>query len=386
MREVIHVRCLQLQNGIYTYIVGIKMFGPDILECCLAFQFNSAFDKNPCCRHYCCWNRRASLRVTVPSVQRCSRDQSSRGPFRLAVMRTAPIAKQLFAFGSFFIENLQVLPNGKILLSTLESSGLLYVVDPTVQDPTATQVANLPNFDNVTGLTGMAPVTPDLYAVTGGIHTSFAFEEDSMHLYLVSLAANAVVDDIAIPGTSTLNGLAALPEHPYILLSADSIEGRIMRINTLTKNVSVVAEGAALAPVAGASTAVGINGLKIYGDCAYYTNSNLGTFGRFRIDSLGNQVGDFEILATLASADDIFDDFTFDSAGNAYAAVHSYSVVKISPNGDIQTLIAGSANSSLLHEPTSVALANDGKSIYVSTGGDFTATPVTGGQLVQVWV
>lgn len=307
-------------------------------------------------------------------------------------MRNTPVAKQIFAFASYFVENLHVLPNGQLLLSTLDSSGLLYVVDPSSPEPQAAQVANLPSLDNITGITGIAPLvgTSDgLYAVTGGVHTSFAFEEGSLHLYVVSLLTNSVVDSIPIPDASTLNGLAALPENPHILLSADSIGGRVLRIDTLTRNVSVAVESAALAPGDDTGYDIGINGLKVAGNFIYFTNSNLGTFGRLPIDEVGNQVGEIEILATSPSSDDIYDDFTFDAAGNAYVAVHSHSVYKVSPDGT-QTCFAGdcggSTNSSLLNEPTSVALANDGQSIFVSTGGAFAATPVTGGQVVQIWL
>lgn len=303
-------------------------------------------------------------------------------------MRNTQLAKQIFAFATYFIENLHVLPDGRLLLSTLDSPGLLYVVDPSAQEPQAAQVANLPSFDNITGVTGIAPLGPPgdgLYAVTGGVHTSFAFEEGSMHLYTVSLATNSVVDSLAIPGTSTLNGLAALPGCPHVLLSADSIGGRILRIDTLARNISVAVESDALGFADNGGYAIGINGLKVRGGFIYYTNSNLGTFGRIPIDESGDQAGDVEVLATSPSPDDIYDDFTFDAAGNAYVAVHSYSVFKISPDGR-QTCFAGACgnSSSVLNEPTSVALANDGRSVYVSTGGAFTADPVTGGQLVQV--
>ncbi|KKY33102.1 hypothetical protein UCDDA912_g06926 [Diaporthe ampelina] len=301
-------------------------------------------------------------------------------------MLITALAKQIFAFSNIFIENLQVLRDGRILLSTLDSSGLLYVLDPSVQQPSAIQVANLPSFNGTSGVTGMAPLGTDRYAVTGGVHTSFAFEKGSMHVYIVSLQSNSVVDSITVPDAPTLNGLAALPQCPHVLLSADSIGGRILRIDTRTKKVTVAVESDALTPGSSAGLAVGINGLRVHGGYVYFTNSNQGTFARFRIDKLGNQLGAVEVIARATSADDIYDDFTFDFAGNAYVAVHSYSVVKITPGGVQSLFYGGDSNSWILHEPTSVALANDGLSIYVSTGGNFAATPVTGGQVVQIWL
>lgn len=308
---------------------------------------------------------------------------------QLPVMRATAATKEIFAFASTFVENLHVLSNGNILLSTLDSPGLLYTVDPRAAKPVATQVANLPSFHNITGLTGIVSLGDDLYAISGGVHTSYAFDEGSMHVYIVSLQTNSVVDDIAVPNTTSLNGLAALPGQPHTLLSADSIGGRIIRIDTRTKDVSVVIEDEALHPGAGAALAVGINGLKTRtlstGDFIYFTNSALGTFARVLIDKQGNKAGKIEVLARSPSAEEIYDDFAFDCAGNAYVAVHSHSVFKITPDGE-QTLLAGGVNSSTFLEPTSVALANDEKSIYVSTGGAFAGDPITGGQLVQVWL
>lgn len=321
----------------------------------------------------------SGLPAVIHSLHHCS------ATTQLPVMRATAATKEIFAFASTFIENLHVLSNGSILLSTLDSPGLLYTIDPNAATPVATQVADLPSFHNTTGLTGIASLGDDLYAITGGLHTSYAFEEGSMHVYIVSLQTNSVVDHIPVPNTASLNGLAALPSQPHTLLSADSIGGRIIRIDTRTKDVSVVIEDEALHPGAGAALAVGINGLKIRSSFIYFTNSALGTFARVLIDEQGNQAGEIEVLVRSPSASEIYDDFAFDCAGNAYVAVHSTAVFKITPDGE-QTLLAGGVNSSTFSEPTSVALANDQKSIYVSTGGAFAGDPITGGQLVQVWL
>ncbi|KAI1081849.1 hypothetical protein F5B20DRAFT_588017 [Whalleya microplaca] len=293
--------------------------------------------------------------------------------------------KQIYNFPIEFIENLHVLPSESLLLSTIRSVGLLYTLDPTAAKPQAEQVAT---FDtNTTALTGIVPLDGDLYAVSGGLHTSYAFERGNMHLYIASLQTGTAVDSIPVPDTATMNGLAALPHNPYTVLSADSIDGRIFSINTRTRKVSVVLEDAALGPGNWNSSSglppIGINGLRTRGGYLYFTNSSQGTFARIRINESGNGIGDFEILARSPIANHIYDDFAFDSDGNAYIAVHSSSVVKITPDG-VQTIIAGGQGDTLLKEPTSVALANDGKSIYVVTGGKFNANPPEGGQVVQI--
>ncbi|KAK7957008.1 uncharacterized protein PG986_006230 [Apiospora aurea] len=308
---------------------------------------------------------------------------------------SASIVKSIYGFPVEFVENLQTLSNGNLLLSTMESpTGLLYTLDPKAAAPQATLVTA---FDRrVTALTGLSslPGRPgeELYAVSGGLHTSFAFEKGSMAVHIVSVTDGKVVDSIPVPHTATMNGMAALPHHPHILLSADSIDGRILSIDTQKRQAGVLLKHDMLG--AGAvnndtSTypvpPIGINGLRVRGDYLYFTNSNQGTFVRVRIDEYGRRRGDFEVLARSPDAAHIYDDFTFDQVGNAYIATHSSSIFKVTPRG-VQTLLVGDGSqyANLLAEPTSATLALDGKCIYVSTGGDFTSSPRKGGQILQI--
>ncbi|KAK8051169.1 hypothetical protein PG993_002554 [Apiospora rasikravindrae] len=251
-------------------------------------------------------------------------------------------------------------------------TGLLYTLDPRAAAPQARL---------------------QLYAVSGGLHTSFAFEKGSMAVHIVSVTDGKVVDSIPVPDTATMNGMASLPHHPHILLSADSIDGRILSIDTQKRKADVLLKHDMLA--AGAANnndtssypvpPIGINGLRVRGDYLYFTNSNQGTFVRVRIDEYGRRTGNFEVLARSPDAAHIYDDFTFDQAGNAYIATHSSSVFKVTPRG-VQTLLVGDSSkyAQLLAEPTSATLALDGKCIYVSNGGDFMSSPRKGGQILQI--
>ncbi|KAM0807512.1 putative SMP-30/Gluconolactonase/LRE-like region domain-containing protein [Seiridium cardinale] len=292
----------------------------------------------------------------------------------------------IYNFPTEFVENLQVLHNGLLLLSTMKSpTGLLYTLDPTIPNPQARVVTTF--GDNVTALTGIAPLPgcDDLYAVSGGLHTSFAFERGSMQVYVVSLKTGKIVDEIPVPDTATMNGMTALPRAPHILLSADSIQGRILAIDTRTHKVNVVMEDEILGPATNnlSSTvpSVGINGLRVRDSFVYFTDSGQGTFVRVHIDDSGRRIGNFEVLARSPDPTRIYDDFTFDHDGNAFVATHSTSVIKITPDGEQTVFVDGDP---FLKEPTSVALANDGKSIFVTTGGNFTATPREGGRVVQI--
>ncbi|KAI0199421.1 hypothetical protein F4808DRAFT_432442 [Astrocystis sublimbata] len=292
---------------------------------------------------------------------------------------------QIYNFPTEFVENVSVLPNGHLLLSTIKSKGLLYTIDPTVSSPQPQQAVQFD--DSVTAVTGLVPLENGLFAVGGGLHTSFAFEKGSVHVYIVSLESGRVVSKISVPDTATINGMASLPGAPHIILGADSIEGRIFSIDTHTGNVTVALKHDALGPgpVTPGQPQIGINGLRVRDNHAYFTNSNQRTFGRIRIDRAGGITGDIEILARSLGEDQLYDDFTFDRQGNAYIAVHPSSVVKVTPKG-VQTTIAGCEieNSPAFNQPTSAALGNDGTSIYVVTGGLFYANPKQGGQVIRI--
>lgn len=312
------------------------------------------------------------------------------GAFLLATQAWAASPRQIFEFPSTFIENIHVRPNGHLLLSSVDTS-VLFTLDPTARTPSAKPVVNL---TDCSGLTGMATVGHELFAVSSGIHTEFAFVNNSMQISVVHIPEHHhhrahVINTIPVPGTEMLNGMAPLPSNPSVVLSADSIGGRILRINTQTGEVDVAIEDSLLGYNNTTPVPLGANGLKIFGDYVYFTNSGLGFFGRIPIDSLGNRAGDVDIVARLQGAvglTNAYDDFAFDSAGNAYVSVHSYSVDKITPQG-VQTLFAGGLNSSsVFREPTSAALSRDGRSIYVSTGGGTVDGKVYGGQVIQVFV
>ncbi|KAI0876616.1 hypothetical protein GGS24DRAFT_450926 [Hypoxylon argillaceum] len=286
-----------------------------------------------------------------------------------------------------FIENLHVLHNGHILFSTL-TSGNLYILNPKSSNPSPVIVVSLVGS---TGLTGIVPLGQGRYAISGGIHSSFSFVRGSMRLYVVSMessdpAGAEVTDIIPVPDTSMMNGMVALPNRPHTVLSADSIDGRIYRVNTETKEVSVAFADPALAPGDSPGIPFGANGLKLRGGYLYFTNSALGTYARVSIDDNGDKTGNVEVLATLGSAaspSNAYDDFDFDAQGNVYIAVHSASINRVTPNGE-QSLFAGGSDSTTFKEPTSVAMAEDGKSIYVTTGGTIVGNTTYGGQIINV--
>ncbi|KAI1183097.1 hypothetical protein F5B17DRAFT_417560 [Nemania serpens] len=307
-----------------------------------------------------------------------------------APSQAAPQVSQLYQFTyPTAVQNLFTLPNGCLLLSTSVDSSLYYI-DPEALYPSAQKVLTLPGS---TALAGIAALSDGFYAVAGGVPSSSGVKGNSqVHVIKVETEGdvNVTLDHtVPVPDTPILNGITTLLKNPRTILTADPVGGRILRVSTIDSSVSVAFEHAALKPGDGtdASARGGAKGLKIRDGHLYFTNAAKATFGRFPIDVNGTNTGDVEILASLdhnaADGGISYDDFSFDKEGNAFVAVHPSSIHKITPGG-AQSVFAGGASSNLL-EPTSVVVASDGKSIYVSSAGRDTGYPaIDGGQVLKV--
>jgi len=112
------------------------------------------------------------------------------------------------------------------------------------------------------------------------VHSQFIFANGSMQVYVVSLQGNCdsgiVLDSISVPDTQMLNGMAALPATPHVVLSAHSNGARIFPINTLTRAVDVTFADPLLGPGSNTSVPLEAIGLKIFNGYLYFTNSGRG--------------------------------------------------------------------------------------------------------------
>ncbi|KND91766.1 hypothetical protein TOPH_03445 [Tolypocladium ophioglossoides CBS 100239] len=258
------------------------------------------------------------------------------------------------------IENIAIRRNGELLLTTFDD-GQLYALDPLAKDPEPRVVVKVPD---ATGLTGIVEIEEDMFAVSCGINnlTDASMVEGSAKL--VAIDFNKATDGVTptvrtfakIPNTQMLNGMAPLPHIGSTLMSADS--------NKEAKRFSL-----------------GINGIKFSLVWMYFTNSDRRLFGRVQIDEFGNRKGEVEEIVRLPASSGLMpDDFSMFYNGTAFVAAHPNSVLKILPDGT-WTVLVGGDSAVKLNEPTSTALTQDGKTLYVVTGG---GAGGKGGQVVAV--
>ncbi|KFH45582.1 hypothetical protein ACRE_036200 [Hapsidospora chrysogenum ATCC 11550] len=299
----------------------------------------------------------------------------------------SPVAKQLYQFPNLtFIENIAVRFNGHLLLNTFDQ-GRMYTIDPYADNPEPYVVAELSGSGQPVILTGIVEVAPDVFVVSGGDGgDNYDFLNGTAKIAKIDLnncddEAPTFTDVASIPSARILNGMVGLPLKPHVVLSVDSINGNLFRIDTSTGAVDIAWHNEKIGPGPNADIVpLGANGLNIHRGYLYFTNSAQQFYGRIKINPRGDPVGDFEELYHFpANEAHVFDDFDMTHRGVSYVCSQRDSFVKITRDGKLRTIIDADSDVKL-YSPTSVALSKDQKVAFIVTGGDETQ----GGQVVAV--
>lgn len=287
----------------------------------------------------------------------------------------API-RPIFTFpNNTFIENIRVRSCGSLLITSM-SVPTLFGIDPTASTPDASV---LYTFPNATGLAGITETTADIFAIVSAtwdlVNTRAIL--GTLVVWTIDVRfSSPIVHRIAnVTNTTSFNGIASIPQSPYLVLAADSALGAVWRVNILTGAYGIIFTDPLFTPISAAQGLnLGINGLKIKDQYLYFTNSAQGIFGRVEIDIYGNKIGAVEIIANItasATTGAHYDDFALDRHGKAWIATHPEYVVEVDLDG-AQNVIS---NETLLLNPTSAAFGRgtreEEKILYVTNGGAF---------------
>jgi hypothetical protein len=262
-----------------------------------------------------------------------------------------------FPIGTF-LESIVALADGSVLFNN-HDAGLIYRLNPGGQPVV---VARVPGK-----LAGLALLPSDNGALLAsgwaadGTPTVFGVGRDG-----------AVSELVRPTGAAFLNGFAHLRGARYLL--ADSARGLIWQVDAARGSAEPWLEHTLLTRRAAGSQNPGVNGLKIFGDTLFLTNSDRALIARVKLTADDRPDG-----APQVFVDDLLcDDLAFSEAGDLYLATHPLnSVVRISPQGDIAVL--GDARQGLTGA-TAVAFgrgASSGWLYAVTTGGVF-APPLGG--------
>lgn len=309
-------------------------------------------------------------------------------PFLLAPEVLGITVTQLFQFpNATSIENVGLTSNGNLILNTLDQ-GNIFIMDPTAAQPQPRLLLQYPGGRDT--VTGIAEVSPGVHAVSGCVAGDFPdFSDCAVAMLTVDDAAGAdaavaTANIVAeIPEAGLLNGMAALPDTPNVVMSVDSINGSVFRTNTATGEVDIAIQDENLAVDTGDSP-IGVNGVDINNGFLHITNSDRKLYARAQISAAGDLAGNFQAIKMFGPDDErSFDDFATDSNGAAYIARDPGTVAMVTLDGQGTILVGPGGNDDVtLETPTATVLTADERTLFVVTNGD--PDNEIGGQVVQV--
>ena len=265
-----------------------------------------------------------------------------------------------------WIENLAVRANGQII-ATEDTKPRIYLVDPSSLEPAIL----LHDFNNTASILGIVETSPDIFHLCSGNFSSAALKgygeayifRFDMRNFSATVPGSAKISMVAkLTQAGALNGLTYL-ESSGLLLVSDSLNDLIWSIDINT--------GENAAPINNTftrSTGIAINGLKVFDNHLYFTNTGKQTLVRIPINGKGEAIGNFTVLSQGIFAPD---DFAIDIHGNCYVTSHTQGkngVWLVLADGGPAEFIAEMAG------PTAAAFGRtqrDRSILYVSaSGGD----------------
>lgn len=282
-------------------------------------------------------------------------------------------------------ENLCVLRNGDLLV-TLLTEPSVYLVDTTSASPNTVLALSIPSHSSLLGITH---VSRDTVAIIGGNISAATLEtiSGSFAIYLLALSEERhaqIRASFAIPGAKFLNGMATAPASRDLLLMADSTLGVVWRLDINTGN----AEKAITDPLFGkmpGNPNPALNGIRVWGEYLYFSNSNTGVLGSLRITPSGERAAGAQ-AQTLAKAANgsTFDDFEVARDGTVFISVPTgFEIIRVAPDREAAVFV----DDMRIDHPSSVQSIthNTERVLYVTTDGALKGFGGEGGgQVIKV--
>lgn len=302
-----------------------------------------------------------------------------------------PTVSAIYQFPSgAYLENLAIARDG-ILVTRADTPSLYQIKLPN--KPQASAHASLVHaFPNATGLMGITEYAPNTFAVIVGNFSMTKLSAGAWSVWSVRISEtnhhSTVQKIIDLTEGQFLNGMTTLNENTGAVLIADSLAGRVYRLNIKTGAYEVVLEHESMK----ASGAIGLNGIRTVtlGDQTflYYSNSKTTTVNRVAIDNItGFAKGDYATLARGFYADDLAYDH---KTGNVWVAGNANNTIfRINSEGEEEEAIVNASSSPSVLNPSSLMFGKGrhSRTLYGTTYAGMTPSgTVTGGNLLAVEV
>jgi sugar lactone lactonase YvrE len=266
-------------------------------------------------------------------------------------------ARQIATFPvNTFLESIAIAPDGTLWVSNHEAGQIVRVSLDGQQTVWATWESKIAGF---------AIATDDSLIVTG-------WNLSGIPVVLQVSDRGSIELVTTIPEAIFLNGLTHLKNNLYLI--ADAYRGAIWQLNLAERVASIWLEHPLLSRSNPTSQIPAVNGLKMFGDKLYASNTERQLILRIAVDTLGNP-SEPEVWIENNN----IDDFAFDVEGNLYGATHIFnSVVRIAPDG--HTTIVATEKQGVTGS-TAIAFGrteSDLDCIYVVGNGGMFLPPPTG--------
>lgn len=298
-----------------------------------------------------------------------------------------------------WIENVVVRSNGNLLVTLLNLPEVWEV------EPLSGSAELAYSFPNANACVGITEVGHDIFAVNvGSLSAPATGAPGSWSVWTLdyntanpSSSKPTPKEITAIPPAVFLNGLAALPTKPGVVLAGDSFLGQIFAVDTINSHYSVAIDVPEFKPNASTALHFGINGIKIHDGHLYFTNSlKSPLLARILLSTNGTAAGPVKTIAKSAHypLDSGFqaDDFALDAtAEHAWVTTNlSNLIVRITIATGEQLVVAGEKSDPVVAGATSAAFGRnryDRHTLYIVTDGglgDPSSAGVTGGKIVAL--
>lgn len=300
-----------------------------------------------------------------------------------------------------FFENIAVRQNGAVLATLLAGGPDVYTVtNPSSPDASFELLTSIPA---VHGFTGIAEVIDengkglDKWVVTGANSTS-QLPSDIIHgswsAWLISFEDDEVttekISDLSAD-TALSNGMVAVPNG---LLFADSYRGAVSRLDLTTfdfeDSIISVPE---METTPDFELGIGINGIKIFDNQLYFSNTALGSIYRLPITEQGYpdlscSDSSVELVANVSSVAPAVDDFEIVENGDIFLTTNYINLLLYvdGQTGEFEVL-TGAADEFTVAGGSAAAFgrtAEDKGTLYVSTATATIGNQTEGGRVLAV--
>ncbi|KAF2824000.1 hypothetical protein CC86DRAFT_395980 [Ophiobolus disseminans] len=230
-----------------------------------------------------------------------------------------------------WVECLAVRSNGHLLATRLDVPELWTV------DPTTKTTAKIATFPNALGLTGVAEIAPDVFAVVAGNFstTAFTIGNGSWSVWKIDFTGATPKQTLlkAIPEAGFLLGATAFNNDTAFI--ADAGNGALYRISITTGEYEVVLQDPTMKAPDGSFIPEGIHGVRYIPQTGsvFFTNTFGSTFNKFDVNRTSGKPIVFSGVTTITTKVETPEDLAVIEGTAFIMSLNGGGIFRVTPDG-----------------------------------------------------